>query len=90
MGGWANFFTRDSIPTVRSFGDGRWLVVASRTRDKANARVLTSDGALLDRLMLGDGIEHITIDRDHRIWVGWFDEGMFGNDTGQVLAGDRQ
>ena len=38
------------------------------------------DGALLARFMLGDGIEHIAIDSADRIWVGWFDEGMFGQE----------
>ncbi|MDH7975731.1 hypothetical protein QH494_26390 [Sphingomonas sp. AR_OL41] len=65
-------------PRVDRFSDGRWLMVGSRTRRKPNARVISSDGALLGRFMLGDGIEHIAIDSADRIWVGWFDEGMFG------------
>jgi hypothetical protein len=28
---------------------------------------------------LGDGIQHLKIDERGRIWVGWFDEGVFGN-----------
>lgn len=72
------------FPQFDRFGDGRWLVVASRTREEPNARVLTSEGTLLYRVMLGDGIEHVAIDADDRIWVGWFDEGMFGNDDWRV------
>jgi len=72
------------FPQFDMFGDGRWLVVASRTREDANARVLNSDGKILKRLMLGDGIEHVAVDGGHRIWVGWFDEGMFGNDDWRV------
>jgi hypothetical protein len=65
-------------PLVDRFADGRWLVVGSRTGSEPNARVLAPDGALLDRFMLGDGIEHIAIDDKDRIWVCWFDEGIFG------------
>jgi hypothetical protein len=28
---------------------------------------------------LGDGIEHVQADRAGRLWVGYFDEGIFGN-----------
>jgi hypothetical protein len=65
-------------PLVDRFTDGRWLVVGSRALSEPNARVLAPDGELLARFMLGDGIEHIAIDGADRIWVGWFDEGMFG------------
>jgi hypothetical protein len=59
--------------------DGRWLVVSTRSRGEANARVLSPDGEVLYRLNLGDGIQHVAIDAADRIWVGWFDEGMFGS-----------
>lgn len=72
-------------PLVDRFTDGRWLVVGSRTCSEPNARVLAPDGTLLARFMLGDGIEHIAIDSADRIWVGWFDEGMFG--TGWSVPG---
>ena len=66
-------------PQLGRFSDGRWLVVGSRTRGEPNARVLAPNGAPLARFMLGDGIDHIAIDAADRIWVGWFDEGMFGS-----------
>jgi hypothetical protein len=66
------------------FTDGRWLIAGSRTDKKPNARVFSPDGTLLDRFMLGDGIEHVAIDRSDNIWVGWFDEGIFGNDEWHV------
>lgn len=65
-------------PLIDRFADNRWLVVGARAVGKPNARVLTPEGALLARFMLGDGIEHIAIDDADRIWVGWFDEGRFG------------
>ncbi len=67
-------------PLVDRFGDGRWLIVGSRTRTEPNARVLAPDGTLQTRFMLGDGIEHIAIDSADRIWVGWFDEGTSGGE----------
>jgi hypothetical protein len=65
-------------PLLGRFADGRWLVVGSRTHGDPNARVFSPDGSLLTRFMLGDGIEHVAIDDLDRIWVGWFDEGIFG------------
>jgi len=58
--------------------------VSARSRGEPNGRVLTADGALLHRLNLGDGIEHVAIDALDRIWFGWFDEGMFGNQNWRV------
>jgi hypothetical protein len=73
-------------PILDQFTDGRWLIVGSRTNNKPNARIFALDGTLLARFMLGDGIEHIAIDRADNIWVGWFDEGIFGNTGWQVLG----
>ncbi|UPT62523.1 MAG: hypothetical protein M0D54_19565 [Hyphomonadaceae bacterium JAD_PAG50586_4] len=67
------------FPLIDEFPDGRWLVANSRSDGQGNARVLSADGAEEGRIELGDGIEHIKIDDQKRIWVGWFDEGVFGN-----------
>lgn len=77
------------FPLMDRFADGRWLVVGARTSAGANARVIAPDGGLLDRFMLGDGIEHVVVDLSNRIWVGWFDEGVFGNDDWRVPDHDR-
>jgi hypothetical protein len=71
-------------PKVDRFADGRWLVVGSRTNKKSNARVIASDGTILARFMLGDGIEHVSVDGNGNIWVGWFDEGIYGNSDWHV------
>ncbi len=39
--------------------------------------------------MLGDGIEHVAIDAADRIWIGWFDEGVFGNTAWRVPDRER-
>src|SRR5688572_10081234 len=77
------FPLRDCFPIIEQFSDGRWLVANSRSQSDGNARILDVEGAELRRIELGDGIEHIKIDSRDRIWVGWFDEGVFGNDTWQ-------
>ena len=46
--------------------------------------MLAPDGVVLDRLTIGDEIEHVAIDAEDRVRVGWFDEGMVGNDGWRV------
>jgi hypothetical protein len=85
--GWTEgpiFPLENPFPNIDRFADGRWLVVGARTRGGANARVIGADGGELDRFMLGDGIEQVAIDQSDRIWVGWFDEGVFGNESWRV------
>jgi len=67
------------FPVVDRFPDGRWLVVSTRAWDQANARILSPKGELLNRVRLGDGIEQLKIDATGHVWVGWFDEGIFGS-----------
>lgn len=62
------------------FRDGRWLFANARSDGSGNACTLSEEGRILSEFELGDGIEHVQIDNKDRIWVGWFDEGVFGND----------
>lgn len=71
-------------PKVQLLPDGRLLVVGMRSewRDGAgenNAFVLDPDGSVEASGCLGDGIEHVKVAEDGTIWVGYFDEGIFGN-----------
>jgi hypothetical protein len=66
-------------PLFDRFSDGNWLVVTARAGEGPNARVIRPDETEENRFRLGDGIEHLGIDGQDRIWVGWFDEGVFGN-----------
>jgi hypothetical protein len=79
-----SFLLETPFPNIDRFDDGRWLVAASRAGSEPNARLLAPDGQLLARFMLGDGIEHVGVDQHGQIWVGWFDEGIFGNDEWRV------
>lgn len=69
---------------VQPLPDGGYLVARSRcawTPEGAerNAVVVGTDGRVIARETLGDGIAHLQVDRDGRIWVGYFDEGIAGN-----------
>lgn len=69
----------DQFPIVEQLPDGRWLIANARSDGNGNARLFGEDGTEERRFEFGDGIEHIKTDDEGRIWVGWFDEGVFGN-----------
>lgn len=66
------------------FSDGTLLIVQSRClKDgdniERNARRYNTNGQLIEAFTLGDGISHVQIDETDTIWVGYFDEGVYGN-----------
>jgi Zn-dependent peptidase ImmA (M78 family) len=63
---------------VQPFGDG-WLVAEGRG---GFARVFDERANLIRTLDLGDAIEHVNTTPDGHIWVGYFDEGVFGSGIG--------
>jgi len=69
---------------IEQFPDGRWLVVEASHDPQGNARLFDPDGTQINRFQLGHGIQHVKLDAESRIWVGWFDEGVFGNDRWQI------
>lgn len=72
-----------SYPEIDRLPDGRWVVVSSRADAKdANAIVLAPDGRPSHSFSAGDGIEHVCCAPDGSIWVGYFDEGIFGGTLG--------
>jgi hypothetical protein len=74
-----------TFPMVQTLPDGELLVVAPRCQrfkngtHEMNAKVYDSNGTAKCEFCLGDGIEHTQADSDGHIWVGYFDEGIFGN-----------
>jgi hypothetical protein len=81
-------------PTVQPLANDMILVVNARmgAEDLPNAFVFDGLGHLVQRVMFGDAIEHVLVDRLNRAWVGYFDEGLFGNfgwdfGEGRVLLG---
>jgi len=68
-----------SYPIVDRMSDGRWVIVSSRAEEgEANARIYSREGAEEQAIALGDGIETLLCAPDGTIWVGYFDEGVFG------------
>lgn len=72
-------------PHIASLPDGQTLVVGSRaywSREhgaEQNALVYDEQGNVVAQGTLGDGIEHIQTSVDGDVWVGYFDEGIYGN-----------
>lgn len=71
-------------PTVQPLPYGQVLIVAARCRWRAdgpdrNAIVYDPDGRVVIEQTFGDGIEHVLTTRTGKIWVGYFDEGVYGN-----------
>ena len=74
-----------TFPLVDLFPDGRVLVAAARSQWRGRDDY-DKNGVVIDpwtgkqtRFLLGDGIEALSIDSLGRIWVSYFDEGIFGN-----------
>lgn len=73
-----------TFPMIEILPGGNILVVAPRCAQlgdgigEKNARIYRADGSS-DDLCLGDGINRLQADSRGRIWVGYFDEGVFGN-----------
>ncbi|CAN5343798.1 hypothetical protein BH10CYA1_BH10CYA1_16520 [soil metagenome] len=73
-----------AYPLVQSLPDNSILLVSSRCRysdngPELNASVYSSEGKLLRQFCLGDGINNVLVTPSAEIWVGYFDEGVFGN-----------
>lgn len=73
-----------AYPKVQVLPGGRILVVAARCRwrpdgPERNAIVYDHTGQPLLAETLGDGIEHVVTTRAGNVWVGYFDEGVYGN-----------
>jgi hypothetical protein len=74
-----------TFPLLDVFPDGRILVAGTRSRWHAegdadiNGIIIDPNTGECSRVLLGDGIEHLAIDSLGRIWVAYFDEGIYGN-----------
>ena len=69
---------------IQPLPDGRVLVAGARSAltehgATANAAVYDDAGLQVAEGVLGDGINHLLTTRAGDIWVGYFDEGVFGN-----------
>jgi hypothetical protein len=75
---------------VDLFPDGRVLLASARYDWQAkpvydlNGIIFDPGSGQANRVNLGDGISDIQIDDRGRIWIGYFDEGVFGGSAGQA------
>ncbi|WP_193614497.1 hypothetical protein [Nocardioides lijunqiniae] len=73
-----------SYPTVQPLPDGRVAWIGARSAwtpegVEPNALVFDDTGGLLQEACVGDGIEHAQTTPSGRLWLGFSDEGVFGN-----------
>lgn len=72
-------------PSAALFPDGRVLLAGARCQWRGpgdhdlNGAILDPKHGSVKRLLLGDGIADMGVDALGRIWVSYFDEGVFGN-----------
>jgi len=61
--------------------DGGYALASSRSKQgEKNLQLFDDLGRFQTSFPIGDGIEHLAVDGRGRIWVGYFDEGIFGGD----------
>lgn len=73
-----------AFPMVQPLPDGQILVVGSRAQWRPegpdhNATIYGPDGSALVSACVGDGIEHVRTTSSGAVWIGYFDEGVYGN-----------
>jgi len=71
-------------PFVQPTSDGTLLLVGSRSRytsggPESNALLVSPDGETIRSFCVGDGVQSVHVTRSGRVWMGYFDEGIFGN-----------
>lgn len=72
--------TNENFHFVQPLGEWGWLLVRGRADGNSdkNAHVYGMGGTCLRSFHAGDGIEEIQATEEGRIWVSYFDEGVFG------------
>ena len=70
--------------TVQPMPGGQFLVAGARCRWRPdgpdrNGVIYDADGQVVAERVLGDGIEHVLATSDGQVWIGYFDEGIYGN-----------
>lgn len=74
-----------TFPFVEIFPDGRVLLISARCQWRSendfdlNGLIYDPKTKKRSAFLVGDGVEGVSIDERGRIWVSYFDEGVFGN-----------
>ncbi|MGW7065385.1 hypothetical protein ACWGII_04535 [Streptomyces sp. NPDC054855] len=72
---------RARFPQVDALPDGGFVVADARSRrSEQHVQIFDALGRESWAFRVGDGIETLLSDRAGRLWVGYFDEGVFGDD----------
>lgn len=67
------------FPTIQSLPGDRVLICESRVAGTStNAWIFSADGQAQSTAHIGDGIAHVLTTPAGSIWVGYFDEGVYG------------
>lgn len=72
------------FPKFDRLSDGAWIVTEGRLfPDQAtNAKLIAENGSVISDVNLGDAIQHLQSHSEGGFWVGYFDEGIFGDTLG--------
>jgi hypothetical protein len=87
--------TVENFHHVQSLGENQWLLVRGRSDDEEdlNAHIYDGSGRHMRSFHAGDGIQDLQTTKGGRIWVSYFDEGVFGSTklghSGLVCLDDR-
>lgn len=67
---------------LEALPDGGFVVAAGRARpDEGHVQLFDALGRCRRTFRLGDGIAHLLADEVGDLWVGYFDEGVYGDDA---------
>jgi hypothetical protein len=87
--------TDENYHAIQPLGGDRWLLVRGRAEgdDDPNAHVYDAAGRQVRSFHAGDGIQDVQATGGGKIWVSYFDEGVFVNtqlgSSGLVCLDDR-
>lgn len=79
------FALEDAFSAFDCAPNGNWILAKKRCLARElNARLISSHGIHLHRIAIGDGISHVQFDKAGNLWVGYIDEGVFGDNLGSA------
>lgn len=74
---------RAGFPMFDALPDGGFVVADARSRrrdDQAQVQVFDGSGQRTRSFRVGHAVEHLLTDAEGHLWVGYFDEGVYGDD----------
>jgi hypothetical protein len=77
--------TNQNYYYVQPLPDETYLLIQTWPQDqRPNADVYDASGNLLRSWDAGGGIEHVQASTDGRVWIGYFDEGVYSRTSGRA------